>query len=381
MKIQDGIIWVSGYSASGKTTIGRKVESKLKEGGYSCIFLDGDDLRAIFANKWGYNKEDRIELAKVYFHLSSHLASQGFIVIISAVAMYDEVRAWMKENVSHSVEIFLNVPDEERRRRDSLTKGIYQKDIDFENLYDFPKKPDLTIENHGDTNPEFAAQQIVNYFLSQDGQITSDRGRKKHWNNYYGKGSAPNIPSSFAQHVNSQLTSKQSILEVGCGNGRDASFFASRGHTVSALDLSKSAIDYCIENYSKQEIKFSVGTINSLGKEDSTQFDVIYSRFCLHAMTPSEEIEFWNIAAKLLSKNGYIFVECRSINDPLARKGEVLSPTERIAGHYRRFIVLDELTKRVENTGLQVIQSSECDGLAKYKDDNPVVIRLSATKT
>ncbi|MCZ4282341.1 adenylyl-sulfate kinase [Kiloniella laminariae] len=381
MKIENGIIWVSGYSASGKTTIGRKVENKLKEHGYSCIFLDGDDLRAILANKWGYNKSDRVELAKVYFHLSSHLAAQGFIVIISAVAMYDEVRIWLKENVSHSIEVFLDVPDKERRRRDGLTKGIYTDNTDFESLYDFPQSPDLTIENHGDINPELAASQIVDHFLSLDEQITSDRGRKKHWNSYYSQKDAPNTPSAFALHVNSQLTSRSKILEIGCGNGRDASFFADSGHNVFALDASEAAIDYCLHNYSGQNINFSTGTINLLSKDKNTQFDVIFSRFCLHAMTLSEEIEFWDIAAKLLSKNGSVFIECRSINDPLAREGEVLSPTERIAGHYRRFIVLDELTQRVKNTGLQITQSIESDGLAKYKDENPVIIRLTAHKS
>ena len=77
-----------------------------------------------------------------------------------------------------------------------------------------------------------------------------------------------------------------------------------------------------------------------------------------------------------------ILVECRSINDPMARLGEVISPTERIYGHYRRFIITeDELIERVQHAGLAIEgEVIESDGLAVYKDDNPVVIRLAAIK-
>ena len=48
------VVWITGYSGSGKTTVARKVEASLREQGVSTISLDGDDLRAIFSGKWGY---------------------------------------------------------------------------------------------------------------------------------------------------------------------------------------------------------------------------------------------------------------------------------------------------------------------------------------
>ena len=106
----NGVIWITGFSSSGKTTVARKVCRILKERGLSTIFLDGDDLRSIFSNSWGYDKKDRVELAKIYFRLCSHLSSQGHTVVISAIAMYDEIRAWVKENVNGAMAVYLSVP-------------------------------------------------------------------------------------------------------------------------------------------------------------------------------------------------------------------------------------------------------------------------------
>ena len=166
--LSNGVIWVTGYSASGKTSVGRSVKEELKNKGYRVIFLDGDDLRQIFSHKWGYNREDRVELAKVYFRLSSHLASQETIVVIAAVAMYDEVRKWTKENIPRSLEIYLDVPRDERLRRDKLTKGIYGRNDNLEDDYDAASNPDMRIENYGNTSSTETAQKIVEFYLSKN---------------------------------------------------------------------------------------------------------------------------------------------------------------------------------------------------------------------
>jgi hypothetical protein len=97
-------------------------------------------------------------------------------------------------------------------------------------------------------------------------------------------------------------------------------------------------------------------------------------------MTPQEEEQALAAAFDVLNPGGSIWIECRSINDPLSRKGDVLSPTERIDGHYRRFIVLEELIGRIESLGLSVHERIESTGLAAYGDEDPVVIRVMAKK-
>ena len=126
----------------------------LRSDGYTTIFLDGDQLRSIFANKWEYTAEERIELALIYFRLCSHLSKQGMIVIISAVAMLDDARAWFKENTENGLEVYLNVPLDERIKRDSNTKKIYDKTSFHNNDYTEPKNPDVVIDNYGNINYE-----------------------------------------------------------------------------------------------------------------------------------------------------------------------------------------------------------------------------------
>ena len=85
-------------------------------------------------------------------------------------------------------------------------------------------------------------------------------------------------------------------------------------------------------------------------------------------------------AHDLLSPGGIFCIECRSINDPLARTGDVLSPDERIAGHYRRFIVLPELLEKLQQQGFQILEQVESNGLAVFGDEDPVVIRVLAAR-
>ncbi|MCW5735183.1 MAG: adenylyl-sulfate kinase [Enhydrobacter sp.] len=369
------MIWITGYSAAGKTTVGRRVEAKLRQQGVKSIFLDGDDLRSIFAGQWGFARADRINLAKVYFRLSSHLASQGFVVVISAVAMYREVSDWIRENIPNAMQILLDVPEGERVSRDSRTKKLYDKIGSRSDLYDEPTFVDFTVKNYEDINPEASADEIVRLFDPAKLRA-ADFGRVAHWAAFYSSGIAPETPSSYAKSVLPKLASASRVIEIGCGNGRDASYFHRHGHLVTAIDLSEAAIEACRRRY--PGIDFVAGRLPDVPAQ--AVFDVAYSRFVLHAMPLHEEVTTLDAVSTRLKRLGRFYIECRSINDPLARQGEVISPTERIAGHYRRFIILHELIERLGAAGFRVVDHVESDGLAIHKDDNPVVIRITAEK-
>jgi bifunctional enzyme CysN/CysC len=371
------VVWVTGYSASGKTSVGRKTESLLRAQGHTTVFLDGDDLRSILGNRWGYDREERIDLSRVYFRLCNHLASQGVIVVIAAVAMYKEIREWTGRNVPGLVEVYLDVPEDERVQRDRATKNIYEELKKNLDQYDPPPFPDLRIFNYAHVTVDDAAARIVDYVSLQQGREEVDHGRQHHWAEFYSGVEIPKEPSSFALEVSHHLPKKCRLLEVGCGNGRDASYFASVGHAVTALDTSATAIESCKASYKNGDLKFIAGSI--LNITEGTLFDAIYSRFCLHAMTPPEEDQFIKRSKELLTPTGRLFIECRSINDPLARKGEVISPTERIFGHYRRFIIAEELVRKLKNIGLHLISLVEAGGVSKLGDDDPVVVRAIAS--
>ena len=375
-----GVVWITGFSGAGKTTVGRLVERQLRAMGAPTVFLDGDDLRSILGEHWGYDRESRAELARVYFRLCSHLASQGLTVVIAAVALYDEVSEWVKANIPGAMQVYLSVPEEERRRRDSTTKRLYEKIGDVRQLYDVPKDAELTVRNYG-RRAEETAEEVVQFCWPQLGSDVADHGRVHHWTNYYRTAAVPLQPSPFAQAVLNELAPNSAILEVGCGNGRDASYFARGSHNVVALDVSSAAIELCRRTHNELPIKFFCKPISSLGDEFTGRFDVVYSRFCLHAMTEAEEVGVLQSSYLYLKPGGRLFVECRSIDDPMARMGEVISPTERIHGHYRRFIIPEELVSRLENAGFVVSSMLKAKGLAVHGDEDPIVIRVTARKS
>ncbi len=210
--------------------------------------------------------------------------------------------------------------------------------------------------------------------------MSFDKGLVGYWDEYYKKDAAPSFPSPFAEYVANKLSKKQNILEIGCGNGRDSKFFLSKGHHVTGLDRSREAIELCKSLYFEEPIEFFFGKITDITKTIKKKYDLIYSRFVIHAMSMDEELEMLKTSYQLLNKNGQFFIECRSINDPLSNTGEILSHTERIEGHYRRFIILEELKQRLIQVGFEIIEAIESNGLANLEEEDPVVIRVKAIK-
>lgn len=372
-----GVIWITGYSAAGKTTVGRSVMRLLLERGRNAIFLDGDQLRAIFAHKWGYSNEERVELACTYFRLCSHLSKQGAIVVISAVAMFEEARHWFHQNIEHGLEVYLRVPLEERLARDRRTKGVYKDGTGMDG-YTEPLDADLVIDNFGGTVADEAGARVVAAF-ERHVDRAADYGRESHWAAFYRKRAGATSPSPFARYCLGRFESSQRLLEIGCGNGRDATFFAAHGLQVTAMDKSQAAIDAGIGS-NEHSVEYICCDAVDVAEQVSGKFGVVYSRFSLHAMTRTEEGCAIAAAHDLLLPGGMFCIECRSINDPLARKGDVLSPDERVAGHYRRFIVLADLLGRLQEQGFEIAEQAESSGLAVFGDEDPVVIRVLALK-
>jgi bifunctional enzyme CysN/CysC len=365
---EGGVIWITGYSGAGKTTVGRNVERQLRQRGLWTVFLDGDDLRRIFSGKWGYGQAERVELAKVYFRLCSHLASQHATVVISAVAMYSDVYQWVTENIQRSLLVYLRVPDDERIRRDRATKNVYRDISKHELGYEEPASAGITIDNYGDVDPGKAAESIVNFYLAHSGDRSeaADHGKTQHWDAFYRGARGALEPSPFAVEVTrSGLKGRSRVLDVGCGNGRDSAHFAQLGHQVLAVDTSRAAIDLCRKTYQHLSIDFRHGPAEAIAASpDRPAFDVVYCRFVLHAMTEQEEAAFFHAARELLGPDGRLFLECRSI----------------IHGHYRRFAIMDDLLQRLQAAQLKVVSKLESSHLAVFNDEDPVVIRIEARK-
>lgn len=380
MEKDGGVIWITGFPCSGKTSVGSEVEQRIRKNGDSTIILDGDHLRALFGQKWGYSREERVNLAITYLQLSNYLSRQGHTVVLCAVAMFDEVENWAAENINRYLKIFLDVPEKQRlERANAQGKTVYQESSKAHIDYDDFSKSSVCINNDDNVNINDVVSRIVSeWMVVEPKQI--EAGRKPHWAEFYKNNKGVLSSSPFAEFVASHLPSNGTLLEIGCGNGRDAVYFCQLGQKVTGTDISEEAIAFCRDNHIYPEVKFYSGHLPNISYIKNDRYDSIYSRFCLHAMTEKEELEVLEQSYALLQKNGHIYIECRSINDPLSRMGDVLSPTERFFGHYRRFIRRQDLESSLVNIGFDVIMSMESNGLAVFGEEDPVVIRIIARK-
>ena len=123
------IIWITGLSGSGKSSLAKALVKILRSKGKNVIMLDGDELREIFdkdqINEENYTKKERLKLARKYSLLCSFLNKQGLIVVIATISLFKEIHKWNRENLIDYFEVYLNIPIDELRRRDS--KGIYHR--------------------------------------------------------------------------------------------------------------------------------------------------------------------------------------------------------------------------------------------------------------
>src|SRR5215469_7102888 len=117
------VFWITGLSGAGKTTVGRELSARLRAAGRPVTFLDGDALRAVIAEDLGYSAGNRRRSAMRNARLCRLLAEQGTDVVCATISLFHEVQRWNRKNIPGYREIYLRVPIDELRRRDS--KGIY----------------------------------------------------------------------------------------------------------------------------------------------------------------------------------------------------------------------------------------------------------------
>ena len=163
-----------------------------------------------------------------------------------------------------------------------------------------------------------------------------------YWNSYYsGKNRRTpwvSRPSQFAALVSTELGDGSDLADAGCGNGRDSAFFASAGFTTRGFDYSREAVEYCTERLGFQfPGKLSFEALNfynplSVARSqclNNGKYDIAYSRFFLHAVTPHGEQMYLDWARAVLKKGGCLAAEFRTSRDPRSSMGEIISENER----------------------------------------------------
>ena len=148
------VLWFTGLSASGKSTIANNVEKELNKKRYNSYILDGDNVRSGLNKDLGFSPADRNENIRRIIEVSKLFVDSGKIVLCSFISPYRNDREMAREILGeHFVEIFVNTPIEECIKRDP--KGLYKMAIsgEIKNFtgvsapYEKPLMPEILIEN------------------------------------------------------------------------------------------------------------------------------------------------------------------------------------------------------------------------------------------
>ena len=166
------VLWFTGLSGSGKSTISNALEKSLYNAGKSTMLLDGDNVRAGICNNLGFSLEDRKENIRRIAEVARLFKNNAQIVLCSFVSPTNEIRDMAREIVGNEdfKEIFVATSLEECEKRD--VKGLYQKARaglikDFSGIdspFEIPNKPALIIETENQ-NVDDCVRLILDRFF------------------------------------------------------------------------------------------------------------------------------------------------------------------------------------------------------------------------
>lgn len=160
------VVWFTGLSGSGKTTIAQVVENELLAAGVPTEILDGDVVRENLSKGLGFSKEDRDTNVRRIAFVAHLLQRNGTFVITAAISPYRRVRHEARQMAKDFVEVYAEAPLEVCEERD--VKGLYAKArageikgfTGVDDPYEAPEAPEVTCYTEKETVEESAKKVI-----------------------------------------------------------------------------------------------------------------------------------------------------------------------------------------------------------------------------
>lgn len=143
-------------------------------------------------------------------------------------------------------------------------------------------------------------------------------------------------PNNFALRAYRIIHGKKlkTLLDLGCGVGRDARYFSRKGLTVTAIDCAESGIAKLKSR--DPRIRCILGDLRTV-KLKKNSFDVIYAHLSLHYFDDRATRRIFQKIHRALKPKGLLFVKCKSVDDPLYEKGTRVGANMYRKGHVRHF--------------------------------------------
>ncbi|MDQ7777996.1 MAG: sulfate adenylyltransferase subunit CysN [Paracoccus aminovorans] len=177
------VVWFTGLSGSGKSTIANIVEKKLHALGKHTFLLDGDNIRHGLNRDLGFTDADRVENIRRVGEVAKLMTDAGLIVLTAFISPFRSERQMVRDLMAPGefVEVFVDTPLAVAESRD--VKGLYKKAragqlknfTGIDSPYELPQQAEITV-NTVDLTPEDAAERIVQYVLTRmsRGRILKD---------------------------------------------------------------------------------------------------------------------------------------------------------------------------------------------------------------
>ncbi len=168
------IVWFTGLSGSGKSTIANALEAKLYQLNHHTYLLDGDNIRHGLNRDLGFDEASRVENIRRIGEVAKLFVDSGVIVLTAFISPFVSDRAIVRSLVEEGefIEVFIDTPIEVCQQRDP--KGLYQKALSGEiknftgidSPYEAPKKPEIHLKTDTITVDE-GVNQIVEYLKTK----------------------------------------------------------------------------------------------------------------------------------------------------------------------------------------------------------------------
>jgi adenylyl-sulfate kinase len=172
------VVWLTGLSSAGKTTIGQALFDCLRGLGYRVEMLDGDIVRERLCRGLGFSKEDRDENIRRIGFVAELLARNGVLVIVSAISPYRATRGEVRGAIPGFVEVYVNAPIQVCEGRD--VKGLYRKAragtlrgfTGIDDPYEPPLHPEVECRTDKETVAE-SVEKVVSYIHNDMNRVLS----------------------------------------------------------------------------------------------------------------------------------------------------------------------------------------------------------------
>lgn len=160
------IVWFTGLSGAGKTTLCRALADELTRRGYRSQILDGDEMRRTLCADLGYSETDRIENIRRIAHLAGAVAHTGTIALVAAISPLRAMRQTARQAAPLFCEVFVDAPMATCEARD--VKGLYKRArageiTNFTGIdapYETPLEPDVICRTSVETVAESTAKVL-----------------------------------------------------------------------------------------------------------------------------------------------------------------------------------------------------------------------------